>query len=157
MKKMGKEEKGFTLIELLAVIVILAIIAVIAIPLIGGILSKSKDDADLNTASQIYNAARMYVVGEKNGDFTTASTIKLIDLQPSSAVAAKDGVTGSSAKSGYIDSTIYLPSTKLALDPQTTKVVFKPDGNLESVVLHTVGTAGTEKSFTAEQVLSAKK
>ncbi|WP_052723856.1 prepilin-type N-terminal cleavage/methylation domain-containing protein [Paenibacillus wulumuqiensis] len=143
MKKMGKEEKGFTLIELLAVIVILAIIAVIAVPLIGNILSKSRDNADLNTASQIYNAARMYVIGEKNGDFKTASTITLKDLKPS---------TG---KNGYIDSDLYLPSTKLALNETSTKVEFNTDGSLKEVVLK--GGDAAEITFTATEVLSAVK
>lgn len=70
-RRLSKEEnqKGFTLIELLAVIVILGIIAVIAIPMIGGIINKSKTDADLATARQLYDASRMYIMGELDGDF----------------------------------------------------------------------------------------
>lgn len=66
-RRLSKEEnqKGFTLIELLAVIVILGIIAVIAIPMIGNIVKGSREDADLATARQIYEAARLYVIGEK--------------------------------------------------------------------------------------------
>jgi type IV pilus assembly protein PilA len=43
------KNKGFTLIELLAVIVILAVIALIATPIILGIISDSKTQADLRT------------------------------------------------------------------------------------------------------------
>lgn len=97
-KRLSKEEgqKGFTLIELLAVIVILGIIAVIAIPLIGNVIGKSKDSADVATARQVYEAARLYIIDTKDGDFKTAGTVKVSDLQ-----------TG-----GYLDTPLALPSSK---------------------------------------------
>lgn len=137
MKRMGKEEKGFTLIELLAVIVIMAIIAVIAIPMIGNVINKSKANGDLATASQVYNAARLYVIGEKNGDFANNSTVKLTDM------------TGK----GYLNADTALPSTKSKLTDAT--VVFKANGELDSVTLAPVGQGSTNGAYTAAQVLSA--
>ncbi len=127
--KMGKEEKGFTLIELLAVLVIIAIIAVIAIPLIGGIINNSKEDADASTARQLYDSARLYVVGENNGDFKT--------VKGAGEKAVAGVVTLSMLQAGnYIDASLVLPSTKTVLDPDKTLVTFDPDtGKLTSVTL----------------------
>jgi type IV pilus assembly protein PilA len=60
LKRFIKNERGLTLIELLAVIVILGIIAAIAIPSIGGLINKTKQDAQVSEAVQIINAARIY-------------------------------------------------------------------------------------------------
>ncbi|WP_285891409.1 prepilin-type N-terminal cleavage/methylation domain-containing protein [Paenibacillus pasadenensis] len=115
-KKLKKDEKGFTLIELLAVIVILGIIAAIAIPLIGNVMSKSREKSDFQTARQIYDAARLYVTNEKNGDFqeTGGLDISIDDLKDT----------------GYLDS-INLPSTKAAITDG--KVRFQADGALQYV------------------------
>ncbi|MEC0370764.1 prepilin-type N-terminal cleavage/methylation domain-containing protein [Paenibacillus chibensis] len=131
--KLGREEKGFTLIELLAVIVIIGIIAVIAIPLIGNILSKSKDSADLATARQVYDAARLYITSEGNGDFkaTENRTISIEKLQDS----------------GYLDKSLYLPSTKAPIS-KTGVVTFSDLGQLVSVTLNS-------KVYNAENVLSS--
>jgi len=139
MKRMGKEEKGFTLIELLAVIVIMAIIAVIAIPMIGNVINKSKSNGDLATASQVYNAARLYVIGEKNGDFTTVAnrTVTLANMV--------DG--------GYLNADTSLPSSKAKLTAAT--VIFTDKGELTSVTLAPVGQGSTNGTYTAAQVLSA--
>jgi type IV pilus assembly protein PilA len=59
-KRFLKNEKGLTLIELLAVIVILGIISAIAVPSIGGLINKTKEDAQVAEAVQIINAARIY-------------------------------------------------------------------------------------------------
>lgn len=140
MKRMGKEEKGFTLIELLAVIVIMAIIAVIAVPLIGNVINRSKTDGDLATASQVYNAARLYVIGEKNGDFENNKTIQLADL------------TGT----GYLNKDLNLPSTKDKITSAT--VIFSSTGQLESVTIAPAGQGSNAAGlYTAAQVLSAKK
>ncbi|WP_458120005.1 prepilin-type N-terminal cleavage/methylation domain-containing protein [Paenibacillus sp. Z6-24] len=139
MKKMGKEEKGFTLIELLAVIVILAIIAVIAIPLIGNVINKSKTNGDLNTASQIYNAARMYVIDTSNGDFKTAGTVSLTNLV--------DG--------GYLDKGIALPSSKKKITK--ADVVFTSTGQLDSVTITPAPEGSAAGKYTAAQVLAVDK
>ncbi|MEK3900568.1 type II secretion system protein [Paenibacillus sp. FSL R7-0179] len=151
-KRLSKEEgqKGFTLIELLAVIVILGIIAVIAIPLIGNIINKSKEDSDLATARQVYDAARLYVTAEKNGAFKS----QVVNVKDSSAT---DDLTDK----GYIEGNIYLPSNKEVISGGT--VTFDASGNLTSVILYTsshtpTGTgANAPISFTGEQVLSQKK
>lgn len=157
-KRLSKEEgqKGFTLIELLAVIVILGIIAVIAIPLIGNIISDAKKDSDVATARQIYDAARLYIAGEKDGKFvdTTAVTVTVKEMQIK----------------GYLDTNLSLPSSKAAITGGVVK--FTPQGQLSSVEIApkplgsvdasavppvgdgTTGIAGG--SFTATQVLSSK-
>ncbi|AFC33389.1 hypothetical protein PM3016_6783 [Paenibacillus mucilaginosus 3016] len=139
LKRFKKEEKGFTLIELLAVIVILGIIAAIAVPMISGIINKSRKDADVATARQIYDATRLYITGELQGDVTreTDNTITLSDL------------TGKS----YLNSGITLPSTKVVLDGNNTKVIFS-NGVLSEVWLSTSSAAGAEpsKKYTPEEI-----
>ncbi|WP_422658542.1 type II secretion system protein [Paenibacillus sp. EC2-1] len=133
-----QDEKGFTLIELLAVIVILGIIAVIAIPMIGNILDKSKKDGDVATARQVYDAARMYVIGgggSLKGEFKSA-TVTLGELK----------------SEGYIEKTIVMPSIKEELDETKTKVVFSATGDLESVML-SPATESKAKEFKAKEVL----
>ncbi|MFC6648247.1 type II secretion system protein [Paenibacillus rhizoplanae] len=141
-RRLSKEEnqKGFTLIELLAVIVILGIIAVIAVPMIGGIIN-SKNDSDVASANQIYNAVRMYVIGENAGDFSNANSILLADLQ----------------SKGYLESPTYLPSSKEPLTAVT--VNFDANGKLTnstsgSAVVLTASTV--TKNYTAEEVLKSK-
>lgn len=144
-KKLGKEEKGFTLIELLAVIVILAVIAVIAIPMIGNVISKSKSDADVATARQIYDAARLYVIGEKGGDFKGAGEIKI--------TSTTETETETLTAKGYLDKEIFLPSTKEKVNGGT--VVFDGNGVLASVTITTENSGN--KAFTAAEVLKQKK
>lgn len=134
------DEKGFTLIELLAVIVILAIIAVIAIPMIGNVINNSKKEGDIATARQIYDAARLYVIGEKNGDYSKSLTVELSDLQ------AKN----------YMDKNIALPSSKKKLEGKTV-VTFDKDGNLISVKLEPNGNGAAESGYTATEILGVVK
>ncbi|MEF3354181.1 prepilin-type N-terminal cleavage/methylation domain-containing protein [Paenibacillus sp. GYB006] len=133
------DEKGFTLIELLAVIVILAIIAVIAIPLIGNVIDNSKKEGDLATARQVYDAARLYVIGEKNGDFSTATTVKLSELQGKN----------------YIEKNIVLPSSKTKLKEDSTVVSFDEHGNLTGVKLDPPGKGKTD-GYSASEILGVK-
>ncbi|MDD9267825.1 type II secretion system protein [Paenibacillus sp. GCM10023248] len=135
MNRLKKEEKGFTLIELLAVIVILAVIAAIAVPYILGVINKSKDDADVATARQLYDAAKLYVTAEKGGVFKNV-TITLSDLK-----------TGK-----YIENDIMLPSTKEPLS--SASIVFKNDdsGELTSVKIETTTLA---KEYTGPNVLKS--
>ena len=134
------DEKGFTLIELLAVIVILAIIAVIAIPLIGNIIDNSKEDGDIATARQVYDAARLYIVGEEGGDFTGTSEVTLEKLQ----------------SEGYLDNPISLPSTKAIITGG--EVVFGTKGELLSVKLEAgsdIPKGSLNGEYSADQVLSS--
>jgi type IV pilus assembly protein PilA len=139
-RRLSKEEnqKGFTLIELLAVIVILGIIAVIAIPMIGNIVKNSREDSDLATARQIYEAARLYVIGEKNGNFAENLTVTLKNLQDNK----------------YVEAGLVLPSTKKALTGTTTVVTFDSQGVLQTVVLTPHPVAVTNGSYAASVILS---
>ncbi|WP_405175154.1 type II secretion system protein [Paenibacillus sp. FSL H8-0261] len=147
-RRLSKEEnqKGFTLIELLAVIVILGIIAVIAIPLIGNVINNSKKSADVATARQVYDAARLYVIGVKNGEFATAGKVLIKDIQ----------------KEGYLDKT-YLPSDKKEIT--SGFVYFNAKGQLDNtaetgktdaVTLETGSETADIHEFSADKVLSAK-
>ncbi|MCZ8519775.1 MULTISPECIES: prepilin-type N-terminal cleavage/methylation domain-containing protein [Paenibacillus] len=136
LKRFKKEEKGFTLIELLAVIVILGIIAAIAIPMISGILSKSRADSDEATARQIYDATRMYITSELNG-VTPITNVTLQTL----------------VNAHYLDSGLILPSTKEPLIPTTTAAVFTSAG-FDSVQLRT--TTVTDKNITAAKISQVK-
>ncbi|MEK5419727.1 type II secretion system protein [Paenibacillus sp. FSL L8-0708] len=140
-RRLSKEEnqKGFTLIELLAVIVILGIIAVIAIPMIGGIINKSKTDADLATARQLYDASRMYIMGELDGDFKD----KTVTLE-----ALKD--------KKYIDQTLVLPSTKKSLDGKKTTIVYTSGGVLQKVTIDPAPEGSVSGEYSADKVLSAE-
>lgn len=59
-----KNEKGITLVELLAVIVILGIIAAIAVPAIGGMISKSRVNADKESWNIIKDAGLRFAMAE---------------------------------------------------------------------------------------------
>lgn len=130
-------EKGFTLIELLAVIVILGIIAVIAIPLIGNIIDNSKKNGDIATAHQVYAAARLYITGEKGGDFIANPTVTISDMQ----------------SKGYLDKPLSIPSSKVEI---TSGTVTFSNGQLESVTI-VPAPKGADKDgkYTAKQVLSS--
>lgn len=144
-KRLGraaKEEKGFTLIELLAVIVILGIIAVIAVPMIGNVIEKSRTNSDIATGRQIYDAARMYIIGEESGVFTSkeVSLTKMIST-------------------GYLEDGLRLPSSKAPITTVTVK--FTSTGVLEKVIIvpkpegSTSETAGG--SYSPAQIMSSEK
>jgi type IV pilus assembly protein PilA len=141
LKRLKKEEKGFTLIELLAVIVILAVIAVIAVPLIGKIIDNTKKDSDVATARQVYDAAKLYVTGELDGDFNGATdtglTVHLSDL----------------TTKGYLASDTALPSNKETLT--VADVEFSATGILVDVTFQTASVT-TAKVILAAKVLAGK-
>ncbi|WP_068779465.1 prepilin-type N-terminal cleavage/methylation domain-containing protein [Paenibacillus sp. GM2] len=73
--RLRKEEKGLTLIELLAVIVIIGIIAAIAVPLITGMLDKTKDNARVATANQLFEAAKLRSIAINNGELKESHSL----------------------------------------------------------------------------------
>lgn len=73
LKRKLNNQKGLTLVELLAVIVVLGIIAAIAIPAIGGVIDKSKRNADEATLTLIKDAAIRYAMTENIDSVTRAN------------------------------------------------------------------------------------
>ncbi|MBA9084228.1 type IV pilus assembly protein PilA [Fontibacillus solani] len=146
LKRLKKEEKGFTLIELLAVIVILAVIAVIAVPLIGNIIKNTKADADVATARQVYDAARLYINGELSG-VTPLSILINTD-------AAATNPAGLMAR-GYLDKNTLLPSTKEVITGGTVK--YTTAGELDYVTFETTTfTATAPKKILASEIIDGK-
>ncbi|NDI35404.1 prepilin-type N-terminal cleavage/methylation domain-containing protein [Chengkuizengella sediminis] len=76
IQNMFKQEKGLTLIELLAVIVVLGIIAAIAVPSISGLIEGVEEDGRAALAHQIYEAGRLYLIGEESN----ATTVTLAEM-----------------------------------------------------------------------------
>lgn len=72
VRQMVKNKKGLTLVELLAVIVVLGIVAAIAVPAIGGVIEKSRKNADIATLQLIQDAAIRYVTTENITSVTAA-------------------------------------------------------------------------------------
>ena len=64
-------KKGFTLIELLAVIVVIAIITVVAVPIITGVINKTKINALKQSAEGLIDASRLY-----NAQYANESTVR---------------------------------------------------------------------------------
>lgn len=148
LKRLGKEEKGFTLIELLAVIVILGIIAIIAIPLISNIISKSKTDADLATARQVYDAARLYVINELNGDYSKIPTTGIAIT----GAANSDSLQGK----GYLETPLYLPSNKESISGGSVNFTNSTFSGVSIQTTTEFNTAAKAKTFTADEVMKAK-
>lgn len=91
-------KKGFTLIELLGVIIILALLMTLAFPNIINLIKTSSEKNDNLNLELIYNAADMYVNGNKN-DFPRVNgniyCITLTDLVDYGTLNSPIKLTGS--------------------------------------------------------------
>lgn len=67
-KNIIKVKTGVTLVELLAVIVILAILTAIAVPLIGGLIEKTRIRADYATVGTLNTVTRLYSMNQFAGE-----------------------------------------------------------------------------------------
>lgn len=122
--KADHRQKGFTLIELLAVFVILAILAGVAVPFIGNIIENSRLDATRSTAVYIYEASRLYLIGE-NKEFKEAE-VKVEEL-------TTNGYLSSPLKDGWGE----------IIDEENSKVTYNDKGQVTEVVIKT-----DKKTFT---------
>ncbi|QGQ96689.1 type II secretion system protein [Paenibacillus psychroresistens] len=155
IKQLKKNQKGFTLIELLAVIVILGIIAAIAVPMVSRIIGNSKADADIATGRQIYDAARLAVTTELNGDFK-GKTINIKGGTGEITGVATASAEGGLISKGYLESTMVLPSTKNTINGGI--VTFKDDGTLDNITILAGaavagGTTVDNKTFNLTQLI----
>ncbi|KQL53395.1 hypothetical protein AN964_07745 [Heyndrickxia shackletonii] len=103
-QKVMKNQKGMTLVELLAVIVILAIVTAIAVPSIGGIINKSKDDAQKSNALMIINAAKLAVVSNNE---TIMGKINSTDHKITLQDLVDEGFLDSVPQNPYLKETTY--------------------------------------------------
>lgn len=145
IQRLRKEEKGLTLIELLAVIVIIGVIAAIAIPLIGGLIKDTKENARTSTANQLVEAAKLYSIAKNNGD--VSGTVTLSDLEAGEYIAK--GLTD--PKDGKS-----LNSTTTKVDLTTLMKDAPVDGDV-IVVLNTTANASGDVPITRGELKSSKK
>lgn len=102
MIKTLRNKKGVTLVELLAVIVIMGIIAAIAVPAIGGLISRQKDNAALQSANNVIEAVRLYATENTTDSPVTVSeliTAGYLSSNPFSTTLA--GGTGNDLSFAY--------------------------------------------------------
>ncbi|MDN4069601.1 prepilin-type N-terminal cleavage/methylation domain-containing protein [Paenibacillus sp. FSL R5-0407] len=143
IQRLRKEEKGLTLIELLAVIVIIGVIAAIAIPLIGGLISDTKDNARTATANQLFEAAKLYSIANNNGELKNPSTgaITLQQLEDDS----------------YIQKGLTDPKEGTALDKTNTLVNLDNYNAGSGNVVTLVFADGNTLAFTASDLKDSTK
>lgn len=89
MVKAMKNQRGLTLVELLAVIVILGIVAAIAVPAIGGVIERSKKNADAATIDLVKDAIVRKAITEE-AQATSTNTIAISTLTGTEAYLNDD-------------------------------------------------------------------
>ena len=82
-----KNKKGFTLVELLAVIVILAVILAVAVPVVLGVINKSREDALNSTAGMLAAGVKnQYMIAQIEGEsFPTGTSGSPVSPCPQTA------------------------------------------------------------------------
>lgn len=146
MKRLKKNEKGFTLIELLAVIVILGIIAAIAVPMILGAINKSKTDSDLATERQIYDAARLYVTSELNGDFSKVTATTPIIITDNDPVAT----THTLVRDGYLETNLRMQDKDHKGPVIGGSVTFNANGTLNTMSIIITNSSNVQETITVD-------
>ena len=88
-----KNKKGFTLVELLAVIVILAVILAVAVPVVLGVINKSREDALNSTAGMIAAGVKnQYMIAQIEGEsFATGTSGSPVSPCPQDAAQYSTG------------------------------------------------------------------
>lgn len=115
IQRLRKEEKGLTLIELLAVIVIIGIIAAIAVPLITGMLDKTKENARVATANQLFEAAKLRSIAQNNGVLEGQHALENLIKEGYIQEGLTDPKTGKSFETGTLVDLGKMPSGEVVI------------------------------------------
>ncbi|MFA7672602.1 MAG: type II secretion system protein [Clostridia bacterium] len=92
MNKVIKNKKGITLVELLAVIVIMAIITAIAVPLIGNLITSTRESAAAADGNTVYASLRLYAL--ENSDITVSFDFTGDDTTKATALTSLTAAIG---------------------------------------------------------------